>query len=83
VAGALVVGEFRRLLEEVGFRDVEIEPTRVYRAEDARAFLEGAGLDADAVAAEVDGRFMGAFVRGTRPLEAKAEGACCAPGCCS
>ncbi len=83
VAGALEEGEFRRLLEEVGFRDVEIEPTRIYRVEDARAFLEGAGLDADAVAAEVDGRFMGAFVRGTRPLEeAKAEGACCAPGCC-
>jgi len=86
VAGALEEGEFRRLLTEVGFEDVEIEPTRVYRAEDARAFLEGAGMDADAIAPEVDGRFMGAFVRARKPLAARAEGtapACCAPGCCA
>jgi SAM-dependent methyltransferase len=86
VAGALEEGEFRRLLTEVGFEDVEIEPTRVYRAEDARAFLEGAGMDADAIAPEVDGRFMGAFVRARKPLAAPAEekaSACCAPGCCA
>jgi SAM-dependent methyltransferase len=87
VAGALEEGEFRRLLTEVGFEDVEIEPTRVYRAEDARAFLEGAGMDADAIAPEVDGRFMGAFVRARKPLAAaRAEetaSACCAPGCCA
>ncbi|HEU0079114.1 MAG TPA: arsenite methyltransferase [Longimicrobiaceae bacterium] len=80
VAGALEEGEFRRLLTEVGFEDVEIEPTRVYRLEDAQAFLEGAGLDAHAVAAEVEGRIMGAFVRARKP-EAAAS-ACCAPGCC-
>jgi SAM-dependent methyltransferase len=86
VAGALEEGEFRRLLAETGFEEVEIEPTRVYRAEDARAFLEGAGMDADAIAPEVDGRFMGAFVRGRKPLAARPQAqasACCAPGCCA
>ncbi|HLL45209.1 MAG TPA: arsenite methyltransferase [Longimicrobiaceae bacterium] len=82
VAGALEEGEFRRLLAETGFEDVDIEPTRVYRAEDARAFLEGAGMDADAIAPEVDGRFMGAFVRARKPASAEAS-PCCGPGCCS
>ncbi len=67
VAGALEEGEFRRLLEETGFEAVEIEPTRVYRLEDARVFLAGAGLDPDAVAPEIEGRFMSAFVHGTKP----------------
>ncbi|HEX5726642.1 MAG TPA: arsenite methyltransferase [Longimicrobiaceae bacterium] len=67
VAGALEEDEFRRLLVEAGFAGVEIEPTRVYRAEDAQAFLEGSGLDAAAVAPEIDGRFMSAFVRATKP----------------
>jgi SAM-dependent methyltransferase len=79
VAGALEESEFKRLLAEVGFVDADIEPTRIYRLEDARAFLEGSGLDPDAVAAEVDGRFMGAFVRARKP---EAAAACCAPGCC-
>ena len=70
VAGALEESEFRRLLEEAGFEGVEIEPTRVYRAEDARTFLEGAGLDYDAVAAEVDGKFVSAFVRARKPAAA-------------
>ncbi len=86
VAGALEEGEFRRLLAETGFEDVEIEPTRVYRAEDARAFLEGAGMDADAIAPELDGRFMGAFVRGRKPAAAAVEekpSPCCGPGCCA
>ncbi|HEX8433124.1 MAG TPA: arsenite methyltransferase [Longimicrobium sp.] len=78
VAGALEESEFKRLLGEVGFAEVDIEPTRIYRAEDARAFLEGAGMDADAITPSVDGRFMGAFVRATKPAAA----ACCAPGCC-
>jgi SAM-dependent methyltransferase len=82
VAGALEEGEFRRLLAETGFEDVDIEPTRVYRAEDARPFLEGAGMDADAIAPEVDGRFMGAFVRARKPAAAEAS-PCCGPGCCS
>ncbi|HEU4628471.1 MAG TPA: arsenic resistance N-acetyltransferase ArsN2 [Gemmatimonadaceae bacterium] len=69
VAGALEESEFLRLLSEVGFAQPSIEPTRVYRAEDARAFLTGAGLDASA-ADEIDGRFMAAFVRATKPVTA-------------
>src|SRR5690606_15703085 len=90
VAGALEVGEFDALLREVGFEEPSIEPTRIYRAEDARAFLEESGLDVQAFAEAVDGRIMAAFVRATKPaassalvaIGAPAE-ACCAPGCCS
>lgn len=88
VAGALEEGEFRRLLEESGFEEVDIEPTRVYSIDDARAFLEGAGLDVGAVAPEIDGRVASAFVRARKPAAAlatagaTAEAACCAAGCC-
>ncbi|MEO6447012.1 MAG: arsenite methyltransferase [Gemmatimonadaceae bacterium] len=67
VAGALEEGEFVRLLHEVGFVDATIEPTRIYRTEDAAGFLEGAGVDVQAAAREVDGRFMSAFVRAAKP----------------
>ena len=67
VAGALEEQEFRTLLEEVGFEDVDIEPTRIYQVEEARAFLTGSGLDLDAVAPQIDGRFMAAFVRARKP----------------
>ncbi len=67
VAGALEEQEFKSLLRATGFTAVDIEPTRIYRVDDARAFLAGAGLDVDVVATAVDGRFMGAFVRGTKP----------------
>ena len=86
VAGALEEQEFLRLLEEVGFEGAAIEPTRVYQADDARAFLAGAGLDADTTAADINGKFMAAFVRATKPLPAAvmaAASACCAPGCCA
>jgi len=87
VAGALEEDEFRRLLAEVGFEEVDIEPTRVYHVDDARAFLEGSGIDVDAMAAAVDGRIASAFVRARKPAEAAATAgagaaACCAPGCC-
>ncbi|HEX8903900.1 MAG TPA: methyltransferase domain-containing protein, partial [Longimicrobiaceae bacterium] len=88
VAGALEEGEFRTLLEKTGFEEVDIEPTRVYSIEDARAFLEGAGVDVDAVAPAVDGRVASAFVRARKPVAvpaavgAASESACCAPGCC-
>ena len=85
VAGALEEQEFERLLGEAGFEGVAIEPTRVYRAEDALAFLSGAGLEA-AQAAEIDGKFMAAFVRATKPVSVAATtatSACCAPGCCT
>ena len=67
IAGALEEGEFRRLLGDQGFSGVDIEPTRVYRVEDAKAFLSDAGLDSEVLAREVDGCVMGAFVRATKP----------------
>jgi SAM-dependent methyltransferase len=75
VAGALEEREFLALLTEAGFQAPSIEPTRVYRSEDARAFLADAGLDVDANIEAIDGKFMAAFVRATKP--------CCGPGCCS
>lgn len=67
LAGALEATKFERLLRDVGFVNPSIEPTRVYAAEDARAFLTGAGLPIDASLAEIDGKFMAAFVRATKP----------------
>jgi SAM-dependent methyltransferase len=88
VAGALEEQQFLGLLAETGFEQASIEPTRVYQAEDARAFLEGAGLEAEATAAEIDGRFMAAFVRARKPETAGRKtgsdsAGCCAPGCCA
>ncbi len=67
VAGALEETEYRRLLQEAGFEEIGLEPTRVYEFEDARAVLSGAGLDAEVLAREVGGRVMGAFVRARKP----------------
>jgi SAM-dependent methyltransferase len=67
VAGALSEDDYREKLARAGFEGIDLEPTRVYRAEDARDFLAGAGLDAAAIAPEVDGKFMSAFVRARRP----------------
>jgi ubiquinone/menaquinone biosynthesis C-methylase UbiE len=67
VAGALEEQEYRDKLARAGFEAVDVEPTRIYRAEDAREFLQGAGLDADAIAPQVDGKFMSAFVRARKP----------------
>ena len=83
VAGALEESEFKALLAEAGFAKADIEPTRVYQAEDARVFLEEAGLDVDAFTQEIDGRFMAAFVRAAKPVQTTTGGACCTPGCCS
>jgi arsenite methyltransferase len=80
IAGALEENDYRAKLTAAGFTNVDLEPTRIYRAEDARTFLSGQGIDVDAIAPQVDGKFLSAFVRATKP--AKAE-ACCAPGCCS
>jgi arsenite methyltransferase len=77
IAGALEEQDYRAKLMAAGFGDVSIEPTRVYNIEDARHFLSEAGIDVDAMAAEVDGRFASAFIRGTKP-----NTSCCAPGCC-
>lgn len=67
VAGALEEHEFARLLAEAGFVDIDIEPTRVYRLEDARELLAGAGIEVDAIGGELEGRFLAAFVRAKRP----------------
>ena len=67
VAGALQEGEYRHLLRDAGFVDIDVEPTRVYAFEDARTVLAGAGLDVDVLAREVSGRVMGAFIRARKP----------------
>src|SRR5216117_4014916 len=66
VAGALEENEYRSKLAAAGFEHIELEPTRIYRLEDAREFLAGEGIDVDAIAPEVDGRFMSAFVRAVK-----------------
>lgn len=80
IAGALEEHEYREKLATAGFADVQLEPTRIYRAEDARTFLSGQGIDVDAIASHVDGKFFSAFIRATKPARAES---CCAPGCCS
>jgi SAM-dependent methyltransferase len=77
IAGALEENEYKSKLQSAGFEKVNVEPTRVYRIDDARTFLAGQGIDLDAIAPEVDGKFMSAFVRASKPQ------GCCAPGCCS
>lgn len=67
VAGALHETEYRSLLTEVGFEEIEVEPTRIYRAEDARSFLQEAGIDSAGIE-EVDGKVVSAFVRARKPL---------------
>lgn len=79
IAGALQDTEFESKLRTAGFADVEIEPWRVYNVEDARAFLTEGGLDVDALAPLVEGKFLSAFVRARKP-EADA---CCGPQCCA
>jgi len=76
IAGALGDYEYVAKLAKAGFEDIEIEPTRVYNIEDARTFLSGQGIDVDAIAPQVEGKFMSAFLRATKPAS------CCAPGCC-
>lgn len=81
VAGALEDVEYRRKLTAAGFEQIEIEPTRIYKAEDARDLLAAEGVDVDAIAPQVDGKFMSAFVRAVKP--ASAAKACCGPTCCN
>ncbi len=80
VAGALDDDEFRAKLAAAGFEQIDIEPTRVYRAEDSREILSAEGVDVDAIAPQVDGKFMSAFVRAVKPVAAKT---CCGPSCCN
>jgi arsenite methyltransferase len=81
VAGALSDAEYTSKLRAAGFGDVDIEVTRVYGSDDARAFLVGEGLDVEGLAKEINGKFVSAFVRAVKP--AKSKGCGCAPTCCS
>jgi arsenite methyltransferase len=81
IAGAMEENEYRRKLSAAGFEQIEIEPTRIYRVEDAREFLSSSGIDVDAIAAQVDEKFMSAFVRAVKPE--RAQEACCGPTCCN
>ena len=67
VAGALEDVEYRSKLSSAGFDQIEIEPTRIYRVEDAREMLLASGINVDAIAPQVDGKFMSAFVRAVKP----------------
>src|SRR5271165_1185462 len=84
IAGALDENDYRIKLAVVGFEAIGIEPTRIYKVDDAREFLAGEGVDVDAIAPLVDGKFMSAFVRAKKPGKSSTQkaGACCAPTCC-
>jgi arsenite methyltransferase len=77
IAGALQDYEYAAKLAKAGFDGIGIEPTRIYDIEDARTFLTGQGVNVDAIAPQVQGKFMSAFIRATKPTS------CCAPGCCA
>jgi SAM-dependent methyltransferase len=77
IAGALEESDYRAKLVAAGFVDVDLEPTRTYNIEDARVFLTEAGIAVDEIAPQVEGKFLSAFIRATKP-----NAPCCAPGCC-
>src|ERR1700722_17398554 len=77
IAGALEREDYRAELVAAGFVDVDLEPTRTYDIEDARVFLTEAGIEVDKIATQVEGKFLSAFIRATKP-----NAPCCAPGCC-
>ena len=80
IAGALEENDYRAKLHTAGFERIDIEPTRIYRVDDAREFLAGQGLDVDALAREANEKFMSAFIRAVKPAQTKP---CCGPSCCS
>jgi len=77
IAGALEESEYLSKLTSAGFEQVSMEPTRVYDVEDARQFLTEAGVDVDAIAPQINGKFFSGFIRANKP-----KAACCQPGCC-
>lgn len=84
VAGALEESDYRNKLQRAGFNEISIETTRSYCVEDAKIFLGGAGLDVERIAAQVDGKFVSAFIRAKKPItqERNQNNGCCAPECC-
>jgi SAM-dependent methyltransferase len=79
IAGALEEQDYRARLAAVGFVGVDLEPTRIYSIEDAREFLTEAGVAVDEIAPLVEGKFLSAFIRAAKPLQAN-DGSCCKPG---
>jgi hypothetical protein len=80
VAGALDENDYRAKLAAAGFEQITIEPTRTYSVEDARQSFKGSGLDLDAIASEVEGKFMSGFVRAVKPSSVTTS---CGPACCN
>jgi arsenite methyltransferase len=80
IAGALKDSEYITKLAKAGFDDIDIEPTRVYSIDDARQFLSGQGVDTDALAPQIENKFISAFIRAVKPNGGKA---CCGSACCS
>ena len=85
VAGALDESDYRAKLAAAGFEEIEIEPTRVYTVEDARQFLTAQGIDVDAIAPHVEGKFASAFIRAKKPVVSKSSSdqPCCGSACCA
>jgi SAM-dependent methyltransferase len=79
IAGALDEAEYDAKLRAAGFVDVDVEPWRIYRVDDARTFLTDSGVDVDRLAPQVEGRFASAFVRARKPQATS----CCGPDCCA
>jgi arsenite methyltransferase len=79
IAGALEDREYVRKLQSAGFTSIDVEPWRIYSVDDARAFLTKSGVDVDRLAPQVEGTFVSAFVRATKP----AAKTCCGPDCCA
>src|ERR1700756_2830582 len=82
IVGALEESEYLSKLRAAGFEDVSVEPTRVYNVEDAREFLCSAGVNVDAIASQIDEKFMSAFIRAVKPANTATK-ACCGPTCCN
>ena len=80
IAGALEENDYAAQLKTAGFVEVDIEPWRVYNVADARQFLSESGVDVDAMAPLVEGKFASAFIRARKPAAAKS---CCGPECCA
>jgi arsenite methyltransferase len=81
IAGALEESRYREILTHAGFESIDVEPTRIYRADDARHFLEDGGMSDESVLAQIDERFMSAFVRAQKPMATAKS--CCASTCCA
>jgi len=83
IAGALRDYDYAAKLAKAGFDSIDIAPTRVYSVDDARQFLSGEGIDADAIAPQIQDKFISAFIRAVKPAVKPSAKDCCGPACCS